>query len=416
MKTTIKIALVLLLIVLCNNVVNAQENNSSTPKFEQNIKIDLNEVTFDPNVAVEEDIDSAEKDSSQKTIIDNAKFNLHEALHGEVHALGTKGLLEDKMKMNFAKGPVEYIAPWVDYNGCFQNVWTGDAYQNTLWGTNIFDVGINGKFRTKDDPQSGKKTVFRVMFNVGKELVGNTYMQSFPADIYVMRYLNKNDTIMAGYARAAVGIEGGESPFTIPFFARSQISRTYGNVRTLGVKAQGEHTWYDYSGGLFSSGRFFKDFFPGAEFTGLASIKPLAATDGKWGKIVTGGSLNAGNAESIYTVGGAHLIYKYKRLKASAEYAAADGSNGSTGFSTNKSDGYYGTLAYRITPKLQTLIRYDQFDPNKDMANDMRTEYTAGINYFIKDHALKLMLNYVYYTVENGVYGSRILVGTQIIL
>jgi len=221
---------------------------------------------------------------------------------------------------------------------------------------------------------------------------------------------------LVGYARAAVGVEGGETPFTIPFFARSQISRTYGNVRTLGVKAQGNHKMYDYSAGVFSSGRFFKDFFPGPEFTGLASIKPLGLTDGRYGKLTMGGSLNAGNAESSYSVVGAHAIYDYKRFKASAEYATANGSNGSTGYTANKSDGFYGTLAYRITPKLQALVRYDQFDPNKDIANDIRTEYTAGLNYFIRGQALKLMLNFVYYTVENGTFGSRIMAGTQIIL
>lgn len=376
-----------------------------------NRKIDLHAIIFDPTVTVK-----APEDAEEMTKAEVAKYKIHEALHGEVSAASTKGLLEDTMKMTFEKGPIESLAPWVDYNGCFQNVWSGAKYQNTLYGVNFQDVGINGKFRTKDDPASGKKTVFRIMFNTGKEITGNTYLQSFPADIYVMRYWTKDDQIMAGYARAAVGIEGGESPFTIPFFARSQISRTYGNVRTLGVKAQGNHKYYDYSMGFFSSGRFFKDFFPGPEFTGLVSVKPLAFTDGKWGKITTGGSLNAGNAESHYVVGGAHLIYEYKRLKASFEYASADGSNGSTGFSNKQSEGYYGTLAYRITPRIQALIRYDKFDPNKSAANDMRTEYTAGLNYFIKGQALKLMVNYVYYTVENGTYGSRIMVGTQVIL
>ena len=113
---------------------------------------------------------------------------------------------------------------------------------------------------------------------------------------------------------------------------------------------------------------------------------------------------------------GSHLIYEYKRLKASFEYATADGSNGSVGFSSNQSEGYYSTLAYRVTPRIQALLRYDHFDPNKNKSNDMRTEYTAGINYFIKGQSLKLMLNFVYYTVENGLYGSRIMTGTQFVL
>lgn len=376
-----------------------------------NRKVDLHAIIFDPTVTVK-----PPENAEEMSKVDLAKYDIQHALHGEVSAPATKGLLEDTMKMTFTKGPIEYIAPWVDYNGAWSGNWSGETYKNSLYNINFQDVGINGKFRTKDDPASGKKTVFRLMFNTGKEIVGNTYLQSMPADIYVMRYWTKDDQVLAGYARAAVGIEGGESPFTIPFFARSQISRTYGNVRTLGIKAQGNHKWYDYSAGLFSSGRFFKDFFPGPEFVGLFSVKPLAGTNGKYGKLTMGGSLNAGNAEGSYCVEGAHLIYEYKRLKASFEFANADGSNGSVGYTPNASYGYYGTLAYRLTPRTQLLVRYDQFDPNKNLANDMRTEYTAGINYFVKGQALKLMLNFVYYTVENGTYGSRIMAGTQIIL
>lgn len=377
-----------------------------------NRKVDLRAIIFDPAVTVK-----LPANAEEMTKKEEYKYKIHEALLGEISTtVPIKGLLEDTMKMTFEKGPVESLAPWVDYNGSFSNIWNGDTYKNTLYGINFCDVGINGKFRTKDEPASGKKTVFRLMYNVGKEITGNTYLQSFMADNYVMRHWSKDDQVLFGYARAAVGIEGGESPFTIPFFGRSQISRTYGNVRTLGVKAQGTHKLYDYSAGFFSSGRYFKDFFPGPEFTGLVSIKPLGLTDGKWGKLTMGGSLNAGNAESHYCVGGAHLIYEYKRLKASFEYASADGSNGSTGFTKNQSEGFYGTLAYRVTPRIQAVARYDHFDPNKNKANDIRREYTAGLNYFIKGQALKLMLNYVLYSVENGTYGSRIMVGTQIIL
>lgn len=376
-----------------------------------NRKVDLHAIIFDPTVTVKPPENNAEMAKAEL-----AKYDIEHALHGEVSAPSTKGLLEDTMKMTFEKGFIENIAPWVDYNGCWTGAWSGDAYTNSTYGINFQDVGINGKFRTKDDPNSGKKTVFRVMFNTGKEVAGNTYLQSFMADNYIMRYWTKDDQILVGYARTAVGLEGGESPFTIPFFARSQISRTYGNVRALGIKAQGTHKLYDYSAGIFSSGRFFKDFFPGQEFVLLGSIKPLGLTDGRYGKLTLGGSLDGGNAEARFFVAGAHAVYEYKRLKASFEYASANGSNGSTGFSANNSEGYYGTLAYRLTPRTQFLIRYDRFNPNKAAANNIRTEYTAGINYFVKGQALKLMVNYVYYTVDNGTYGSRIMAGTQIIL
>lgn len=407
-------------IVPITNQITPQVPNLVAPVVEQpkkfikpaNRKVDLHAIIFDPTVTVK-----PPENASEMTKAELAKYDIDHALHGEVSAPSTKGLLEDTMKMTFERGIVESIAPWVDFSSCFQNLWTAGDYQNTLYGLNFQDVGINGKFRTKDDPASGKKTVFRLMYNTGKEIAGNSYLQSFMADNYIMRYWTKDDQVLLGYARAAVGIEGGESPFTIPFFARSQISRTYGNVRTLGLKAQGVHKYYDYSAGIFSSGRYFHDIFPGPEFVGLFSVKPLAFTDGKWGKLTMGGSMNTGSANAgHYAVTGAHAIYEYKRLKATVEFANADGSNGSTGYTSNSSYGYYGTLAYRITPRIQALVRFDQFDPNKNKANDRRQEYTVGLNYFIKGQALKLMVNYVFYSVENGTYGSKLLTGMQIIL
>lgn len=377
-----------------------------------NRKVDLHAIIFDPAVTVK-----PPENASEMTKGELAKYDIERALKCEVSVPSTKGLLEDTMKMTFTKGPVEYISPWVDFNGSFSNIWSGADYKNSTYNINFQDVGFNGKFRTKDDPKSGKKTLFRLMYNTGKLVPGYSYMEGFMADNYIMRYWSKDDQVLAGYARAAVGIEGGESPFTIPFFNRSQISRTYGNVRTLGIKAQGNHKYYDYSAGIFSSGRFFQQWFPGPEFVGLFSVKPLAFANGKYGNLIMGGSLNSGSgAIDRYSVTGVHAIYDYKRLKITTEYAKAEGSNGSTGYTGNASEGFYGTVAYRITPRLQILGRYDKFDPNRNAVNDVRTEYTAGLNYFIRGQALKLMLNYTYYTVENGLYGSRIMAGTQIIL
>lgn len=380
------------------------ENNQKRILKHANRKVDLHAVIFDPNAIAEPPEDSAEMTKSEI-----AKYKLNEALHGEVSAASTKGLLEDTMKMTFEKGPIDSISPWVDYNGSFSNIWNGENYQNTLYGINFCDVGINGKM--KDG-----KTVFRAMISPVRYIEGNTYFQSLFADNYIIRDIGKHNKLLIGNTWVPNGIESKESPLTIPFFARSQISRTYGTSRAIGTKIMGDYDLIEYQVGGYSAERYFKDFFPGLEVASVVSLKPLGKTKGKYGKLTMGGSMDAGNAEDHFFVAGTHLIYEYKRLKASFEYATANGSNGSTGFFYNKSEGFYGTLAYRITPRLQALIRYDQFDPDKIKANDRRTEYTAGINYFVKGQALKLMLNYVYYTVENGVYGSKILIGTQIIL
>ena len=90
-------------------------------------------------------------------------------------------------------------------------------------------------------------------------------------------------------------------------------------------------------------------------------------------------------------------------------------SNG-TRVSTDKADGFAYTLGYKVHPRLQLIARYDQFDPNRDVSNNTRREYTAGINYFIKGQALRLILNYVFCDNQDREDSHRIILGTQILL
>ena len=101
---------------------------------------------------------------------------------------------------------------------------------------------------------------------------------------------------------------------------------------------------------------------------------------------------------------------------ANFEYAAANGYNGVRTISTNHAEGFYSTIGYKITPKLQLLARYDHFVPNKQIADDIRREYSAGVNYFIKGQALKLMLNYVFCQNDLIEDSHRLILGTQIML
>ncbi len=97
------------------------------------------------------------------------------------------------------------------------------------------------------------------------------------------------------------------------------------------------------------------------------------------------------------------------------EYGIADGYNGSQ-VVNKKAEGFYGIVGYKITPKFQVIARYDQFNPDRNISGDTRKEYTAGINYFIKGQALKLILNYVFCQNKNMPNSHRIMLGTQILL
>lgn len=370
-----------------------------------NRKVDLHAIIFDPNTAVKEP-----ENAEEMTQMEVAKYKIHEALRGEVSTtVPTKGLLADQMKMTFEKGFIDNISPWIDYNSYMSNLWTGGNYQNTLYNINFADIGFNINMRDK-------KTFVRFMFSPVKTYEGKNYFQSFFADNYITYKISKNNTILAGHTWVPLGIEGKESPLVWQFFNRSQTSMNYSSVRALETKLMGNYKYVDYQLGFGSSGRGFTDWFPGAEFTSWFEFKPLANTNGKYGKLTIAAGFNGGNSVSHYAVGAGAINYEYKRLRAITEFGMANGSNGALGYSPNKSQGINATLAYRLTPRLQILGRYDQFDPNTEKENDLRREYTAGINYFIKGQALKLMLNYTIYSLESGTYGSRIFTGTQFVL
>ena len=202
----------------------------------------------------------------------------------------------------------------------------------------------------------------------------------------------------------------------MPFVARAQIARNFGNSRKVGLRIKGNYDLVEYDIGGYSSDTYFRNFFPGTEFSGWLTLKPLGKTDGRYGKLKLGGGLSAGRNNISYAVSGVYAGYEYKNFFADFEYSYADGYNGAKRISSNQAEGFYSTIGYKITPKLQFVTRYDQFIPDRNKSNDIRREYSAGVNYFIKGQALKIMLNYVF--CQNDLFkdSHRIILGTQLIL
>lgn len=284
----------------------------------------------------------------------------------------------------------------------------GSSVQNH-YEFNVINAGLDGKLKNNNGD-------FRIMLNYSP-LSSRNVVQNLFADMYVATNKIPHHRLWLGNTRPPVGMEGGYSPYVLPFIARSQISRNFGTVRKLGARVSGDYSLVDYDFGVYSSDTYFNEFFPGAEFVGWVNLKPLGKTDGKYGKLKVGGGLQGGHKDTNYCVTGAYVGWEYKKLLLNFEWAQANGYNGPSGVQTDKhASGFYTTLAYRVTPKLQALLRYDEFDPNRAIANNNKREYSAGINYFIKGQALKLILNYVFCQNDAIKDSHRIMLGTQIVL
>jgi hypothetical protein len=318
-------------------------------------------------------------------------------------------LLEEPLTHNFEKGPLESLHLWGVLQTNLSTTIPDNGDVDTKYKVGLINILLDGKFK-------GGKENFRIMLDPTPTHDRN-FFQQLVQDLYVETHRIPHHTILVGNSRTGDGFEGAQSAYTLPLVNRSQISRSLANVRKFGVRVRGDYSLVDYDFGGYSSDTYFKEFVPGVEFDGWVNLKPLGKTDGRYGKLVTGGGIVSGKKHSTdYFVAGAYVGYEYKKMWMRAEYANSDGSNGGDGLTSKQRQGWYVTLGYHITKKLEAILRYDEFDPDKKIRDNNQREYTAGLNYYIKGQALKLILNYVFCQNSSTSDSHKIIVGAQITL
>lgn len=316
-------------------------------------------------------------------------------------------LFAEPLTKHFENGPVDSIHTWGVFQSNFDTTMTEGEDGTTKFNPALVNVLFDVKMK-------GGKDNFRLMLDPSHQH-NRPFMQQFIQDAYYETKRIPHHTILIGNSRTGTGYEGAQSPYTLPFINRSQISRNLANIRKVGLRVKGNYSFVDYDFGGYSSDTFFSEFMPGVEFDGWVNLKPLAKTNERYGKLTTGAGIVSGTRNSVdYFVGGAYVGYEYKKFWTRMEYAVSDGSNGGSGLTTKRREGWYVTLGYHLTKKLEILARYDEFDPDKTIGKNNQREYTAGINYYIKGQALKLILNYIYCQNQAKADSHRILTGIQI--
>ena len=298
---------------------------------------------------------------------------------------------------------------WGAYNGYADMAFNDDGSFQTRYVGNAHNIGFDGFLKNNNGD-------FRIMMGFPAPSRRN-YAQTLFSDVYIATNKIPHHRIQIGHFRPQIGMEGGSSAYTLGFLGRSQIARNFGTARRLGGRILGQYNYIDYDFGLYSSDTFFENWFSGPEFVGWINLKPLANVDEKkYGKLKIGGGIDAGKREDNFFVAGAYVGYEYKKFMAEFEWANANGYNGYYGHSRKHATGFYTTIGYMITKKLQVLACYDQFTPDKDFAENKKREITLGLNYFIKGQALRLILNYVFCQNDVSKDSHRLMLGTQILI
>lgn len=316
-------------------------------------------------------------------------------------------LFKEPLTKHFQSGPLETFHPWAVVGMNMESNFEEGGHSYNKFNPSMVNVILDGQFK-------GGKENFRILLDASHQH-SRPFMKQFVQDFYVESKRIPHHTILVGRSRTGIGYEGIQSPYTLPLLNRSQISRNFGNIRKNGVRVIGNYSLVDYDIGGYSSDTFFTEFLPGMEFDGWVNFKPLAKTNGKYGKLTTGGGIITGRRNSVdYFISGVFIGYEYKKFWTRMEYSSANGSNGLTGLTSKHREGWYITLGYKITKKIEAVLRYDEFDPDKSCRHDHRREYTAGVNYYLKGQALKLVMNYIFCQNDNKSNSHRILLGAQI--
>lgn len=415
MNTILRIFFIFIMIIGCSSAFAVEETKEII--LPENIKIPHRDINNDGIIDKNDIItDETEEEFFNFKLLGepinreegSLFYKIEKSLKAEVTRTDyTNYLLRDILTVDYDRGPVDRVQFYGKYRGNMSfNFLTSDF--DSEYDITSIDMGMLGKLNPE------YKTDFKLQFKL-TPTKDRTFFQQLISDAYIVNKSIPHHQVMLGNSRNQVGVEGGMSTTYIPFVMRSQIARTFGNTRAFGIRVIGDYPLADYSIALNSSDRFFKEFFPGAEFTGWVNFKPLGLTKGKYGKLVTGAGINTGKNHYDYTVTGAYVGYNYKNFMINAEYSKADGYNGKF-LSTNNAEGFYTTIGYKITPKVQLVGRFDQFDPNLDTDGDIRREYSAGINYFVIGQGLRILFNYVFCDNEKMEDSHRIILATQILL
>ncbi|MCC7212878.1 MAG: porin [Candidatus Brocadia sp.] len=99
-------------------------------------------------------------------------------------------------------------------------------------------------------------------------------------------------------------------------------------------------------------------------------------------------------------IGDVDLGVRYRGFTWDSEYYIRENDPEDDGDSVT-SDGFYTQAGYFVLPrKLELAARYSMLDPDEDVRDDVQTEYTVGVNYYIRGNRQKVQTDVGHFVTE----------------
>jgi hypothetical protein len=194
-----------------------------------------------------------------------------------------------------------------------------------------------------------------------------------------------------GQFKNLVSWEGYNSASKIIMPERSLVSRTFGDRRDLGIKAEKKFDRVMYAVGLFGGqGPNQPDTNNQKNAVVRAELYPIDGTMIGGLAYIAVGERDAPNTDDRAEV---DLRLELANVLFQAEYIRGWDMNG-TGTDRAEGHGAYGALGYTFLDRIQPIVRIGFLDPDIDNGDNHTIAYEAGVNYFVQQHEMKLQLSY----------------------
>ena len=283
-------------------------------------------------------------------------------------------------------------------------------------------------------PQITDRIAATVMFDPAKDTTSGRARNNILQEIVISYDINKKNRADIGQFKIPVGYESLVSSSALPlverpliFTSRDPFDGGYGDVRDTGVQLTSNFSDFEARLGVFNGVGDRQNAL--ALSDEKAILGRLAYTGVK--NLTLGVSGGIGNTGTNVSVGDATLVrradrtlfnlfgaYNKDKVYAAAEYLRGDavpirvfGAGQTTAdpvvVAGRDIEGYYATLGYMFTPKLQGLFRYDNLDTNRSISDSKQQDYTLGLNYFIKGREARVQFNVIDHNADANARSGR---------
>lgn len=270
-----------------------------------------------------------------------------------------------------------------------------------------FDSGANDSFylRRTELKFSGKitpKIGWAVMIDPAKELKltnGASVNQAsrILQDAFISLDMGGNWTLDVGQKKIPISYEGLMPTYALDTLERALFSSQgkLADVRDIGIQATGKWKQVEVTAAVLNGtgeSQNTKDPNDQKTFGGRVIVKPNVAPGLQVGASALSGTGPSGTSTERR---GLEAVWKRNGLTVRSELV--------TGLDSNvRSQGSYAHIGYQFAPRWESLLRFDTFDPNRDLGNDEVSDAVLGLNYYIQDHNAKLQFNWVNRKFGNG--------------